>query len=138
MMATAAFAGLVHSTQDKPVPVKRIGPNDFYVVTEDGFDWHIEADKVDAAVWKQLKEQFQQLKGGILPDVLDAMGQGDPFTVAAYEAAIDNLGNAENMFILPEHRDILALVGFRIIIDYHGDVWEIQMPAQEIDPDFDL
>lgn len=136
-MSPASFAGLVKDAAGRAVPVKRIGTRDFYVVTEDGFDYHIEADKVDAAVWARLKASFQQLKGDLLPKALEAMGQGDPFTVAAYEAAIDKIGQPGSATMLPEHRDLLAMIGFHIVIDYHGDVQEVRMPEQAIDPDDD-
>ena len=41
----AAFEHLVYDQTGSSVPVKKIGGNDFYVVMEDGFDYHIEAGK---------------------------------------------------------------------------------------------
>ena len=37
----------------------------------------------------------------------------------------------------PQQRDLLALIGFRVVIDYHGDVLEVIMPDQGFgfDPD---
>ena len=130
----AAFEHLVYNPLGEAVPVKKIGGNDFYVVVEDGFDYHIAAAKVDAAVWDTLRSHFQKAKDEHLPAALAAMGVEDPFTLAAYEAAIDNIGSAETLAIAPEHKDMLALMGFRIVIDYHGDVQDVVLPEQEMDP----
>ncbi len=137
MSGTAAFAGLVKDPRGQAVEVRRIGGNEFYVVREDDFDWHIEASKVDAAVWQYMKEQFTRLKGDILPHALEAMGQGDPFTLAAIESAIDNMDKVDAVHLPSEQKDMLALVGFHIVIDYHGDVLEVAMPEQGLDPDDD-
>ncbi len=137
MHGAAAFAGLVQDPRGQPVDVRRVGTSEFYVVREDDFDWHIEASRVDAAVWQYMKEQFSRLKGDVLPQALDAMGKGDPFTLAAIEAAIDNMDKVGPMQLPPEQKDMLALVGFHIVIDYHGDVLEVAMPEQGIDPDAD-
>ncbi len=133
----AAFEHLIYDPEGESVSVKKIGGNDFYVVVEDGFDYHIAAAKVDTAVWNTLRTHFQKAKEDHLPAALAAMGVEDPFTLAAYEAAIDNIGSAEALAIAPEHKDMLALMGFRIVIDYHGDVQDVVMPDQEIDPDAD-
>ena len=133
----AAFEHLVYDQTGSSVPVKKIGGNDFYVVVEDGFDYHIEAGKVDAAVWNTLKSHFLQVKDDQLPAALEAMGVEDPFTLAAYEAAIDNIGAADALTIAPEHKDMLALLGFRIVIDYHGDVKDVVMPEQDMSSEDD-
>ncbi len=133
----AAFEHLVYDPAGQPVPVKKIGGNDFYVVGEDGFDYHIAAGKVDSAVWNTLRSHFQKAKEDHLPAALAAMGVEDPFTLAAYEAAIDNIGTADTVAIAPEHKNMLALMGFRIVIDYHGDVQDVVMPEQTIDPEDD-
>ena len=59
---------------------------------------------MDAAVWDTLKSQFLQVKDDQLPAALEAMGVEDPFTLAAYEAAIDNIGAADALTIAPEHK----------------------------------
>ncbi len=137
MCAQAAFTGLVQDARGQAVEVKRVGGNECYVVREDDFDWHIEASRVDATVWQYLQEQFSRIKGDILPQALEAMGQGDPFTLAAIESAIDNMGKVDAVQLPPEQKEMLALVGFRIVINYHGDVLEVVMPEQGIDPDAD-
>lgn len=135
MASMPQFEGLVQDVHGLPVPVKRVGAQWFYVVSEDGFDWHIEGAKIDDAVWRRMKDEFQKLKGNILPQVLAQLGQDDPFTAAAYEMAIDNMGSDNAMSIPQEHKDMLALMGFRIVVDYHGAVLEVAMPTMEGDPD---
>ncbi len=133
----AAFEHLIYDLAGESVPIKKIGSHDFYVVEEDGFDYHIAASKVDAAVWDTLKSHFQKAKEDHLPAALAAMGVEDPFTLAAYEAAIDNIGMADTLLIAPEHKDMLALMGFRVVIDCHGDVQDVVLPEQEIEPEDD-
>lgn len=133
----AAFDQLVFDRSGEIVPVKRIGGSDHYVVAEDGFDYHIASGKVDDAVWSYLRTEFQKVKEEQLPAALEAMGVTDPFTLAAYEAAIDKFGSGDSPAMAPQQKDLLALMGFRIVIDYHGDVLDIEMPSQPIDLDGD-
>jgi hypothetical protein len=69
---------------------------------------------------------------------MEMMGQEDLFTKAAVEASIDQMDeNMEQLFQtgLPEDtRAWLGMLGFRIVIDFHGDVLEVQSPgASEFD-----
>ena len=58
MTARAKFGGLVQDSHGNLVNVRRVGADEVYVVCEDGFDWHLEARKVDNAIWSHMKQNF--------------------------------------------------------------------------------
>ena len=137
MAARAMFGGLVQDSRGDLVNVRRIGADEVYVVREDGFDWHLEAGKVDAAIWSHMKQMFVEHRDLIPPEALQALTNGDIFQQAAIESALDRVDEIERIEMPPQQRDLLALLGFRVVIDYHGDVLEVVMPDQgfDIDPD---
>jgi len=66
------------------------------------------------------------------------LGQDDPFSVAAIESQLRNIDQQiENVLKtgLPEEvRAYIGMMGFRIRINVHGEVLEIDQPGM-IDPD---
>ena len=84
-----------------------------------------------------MKQIFVEHRDQIPPEALQALTHGDIFQQAAIESALDRVDEIERIEMPPQQRDLLALLGFRVVIDYHGDVLEVVMPDQGfgIDPD---
>ena len=70
--------------------------------------------------------------------MLEMMGQDDVFTKAAVESSINRMEEAVGQPIPEDARQWLGMLGFRIVIDFHGNIVEIQMPAGGIDDGGDL
>jgi len=63
--------------------------------------------------------------------MLRMMGRDDLFTKAAVDSALQNI-NLEQMLdqTLPvEARQWLAMLGFRVVINLHGELVRVEMPA---------
>jgi hypothetical protein len=67
--------------------------------------------------------------------MLDMMGKDDLFTKAALESSIDNMEKAVGQAIPEDARQWLGLLGFRVVIDFHGNVLDINMPTGGIEED---
>jgi hypothetical protein len=65
--------------------------------------------------------------------MLDMMGKDDIFTKAAVESTIDHMEDAVGQPIPEDARQWLGMLGFRVVIDFHGDIMDIQLPAGGID-----
>jgi hypothetical protein len=65
--------------------------------------------------------------------MLDMMGKDDLFTKAAVESSIDHMEDAVGQPIPEDARQWLGMLGFRIVIDFHGVVVDVQLPAGAID-----
>jgi hypothetical protein len=133
MAHEAMFAGLVVDEAGNSVEVTRVGDRACYVVVEDDFHRHVDAATVDRQVLQFLKEQVDSQREVAVKGMLEMMGQDDIFTKAAVESSIDKMDEAVGQPIPEEARGLLGMLGFRIVVDFHGDVVDIQLPAGGID-----
>ena len=135
MARTAMFAGLVFDDQGNPAEIAFVGENACYVVDDDDFRRHIDASQVDRAVLRFLRGQVEDNREIAVEQMLEMMGQDDVFTKAAVESSINNMEDAVGQPIPEDARQWLGMLGFKIVIDIHGNVVDIQMPAGGIEGD---
>jgi len=133
MARTAMFGGLVFDEAGNPAEVAWVGGDAHYVVDDDGFRRHVDAEQVDRAVLRFLRSQVEDQREMAVQAMLEMMGKDDIFTKAAVESSINRMEEAVGQPIPEEARQWLGMLGFRIVIDYHGNVVDIQMPAGGID-----
>jgi len=135
---TAVFAGLVVDEMDRPVAVTQVGPDAFYVVDDEGFLRHVPSESVDRHVLVALQEGVLSNREAVVQAMLDYLGKDDLFTKAAVESSLGQMGEQMQQLLnvgLPEEaRQWLGLMGFRVVIDVHGEVVDLEMPGTA-DPD---
>jgi hypothetical protein len=136
-MRRALFEGLVRDQQGTVLPVTYVGQEPTYVLTEDGFKYHVDAQKVDLQILNIFREQILEHKDLISSTILKLLGQDDLFTKAAVEAQIRNLDQHFSRLFetgIPEPaRQYLGMLGFSVSIDRHGNVVNLTMPAEPSD-----
>jgi len=132
MSRSALFRRLVVDDHDRPVDVVVVGDEAFYVVDDDGFRRHIDSEHVD----RQVLQHFQSLIDGnedlVSEGTMKMIGQDDIFTKAAIEASLKDMDSQfdtllENDFP-DDARQMLGMMGFRVVIDLHGDVIRVEQP----------
>ena len=133
MAQSAMFAGLVFDETGRPAEVAWVGAEAFYVIDDDGFRRHVAAAQIDRAVLRFLRQQVEGQRDMAVEAMLDMMGKDDVFTKAAVESSINRMEKAVGQPIPEEARQWLGMLGFRIVVDHHGDGGGIQMPAGGID-----
>ena len=140
MARAAVFAGLVLDENDRPVDVTHLGPDAYYVVDDDGFKRHIASEVVDRQVLMTLQESVLANREAVVAGMLDYLGKEDLFTKAAVETSLGQMDEQMQQLLdvgLPEEaRQWLGMMGFRVVIDVHGDVVDFEMPGA-IDEDRD-
>ena len=129
MARTAMFSGLVFDEAGKPAEIAFVGEDACYVVDDDDFRRHIDAAQVDRAVLRFLREQVEDHREIAVQQMLEMMGQDDVFTKAAVESSINNMEDAVGQPIPEDARRWLGMLGFKIVIDLHGNVVDVQMPS---------
>lgn len=133
MSQTALFAGLVFDENERPVETASVGGEAFYVVDDDGFLRHVPAEDIDRAVLKELREQIMANRDAVTQGALQMMGADDLFTKAMIDASLKNMDAnfAKLMDVgLPEQaRQWLGMLGFKIIVNYHGEVVRMESPG---------
>jgi hypothetical protein len=127
----AFFEGLVETEDGLPVSVAYVGGVSHYVVDDHGFKRHIEAGQIDRVVLAQFIEQLQANRDQASTVMLRMMGQDDLFAKAAVDSTLRNISLEQvlQQRLPPEARQWLGMLGFRIVIDLHGDVLRVDMPA---------
>jgi hypothetical protein len=133
----AVFSGLVADEAGNAVAVVHLGGDACYVIDDAGFERHISSEVVDRQVLEVLKEQVYSQRDLVVESMLDFLQQDDLFTKAAIETSVDQMDeNIEQLLQtgLPEEaRSWLGLMGFRVIIDVHGEVVDLNFPEAPID-----
>jgi hypothetical protein len=137
MARTAMFAGLVFDEAGNPAEIAYVGEEACYVVDDDDFRRHINAEQVDRAVLRFMREQVEDHREIAVQQMLEMMGQDDVFTKAAVESSINRMEDAVGQPIPEDARRWLGMLGFKIVIDVHGTVVDIQMPSGGIIGDED-
>ena len=127
----AFFEGLVETEDGAPVTVTYIGAESYYVIDDQGFRRHIEAGEVDRPVMGQFLAQLQEHKAEAGEAMLKMIGQDDLFTKGMVDSALDNvtLDQMVGQSIPEQARQWLSMLGFRIVINLHGEVVRVDMPA---------
>ena len=130
---SALFAGLVQDEDGNPVEVVVIGDVSNYVVEDAGFRRHVEAEAVDPRVIEMLREQFMAHREIATEAMLEMLGKDDLFTKAMIDASIKNMDQVLDHGLPDEARAWLGMLGFRVIINTHGEVVRLDMPEAEED-----
>mgnify|MGYP003600066120 CR=1 FL=1 len=131
MAQQAMFDGLVYDEFDNPVTTTVIGGEAQYVVDDDGFRRHIDADLVDRQVVAFFLEQLQQNRDLAVQQALQMLGSDDLLTKAAVDASLRNINMDQVMAqgVPAQARDMLGMLGFRVVINVHGDVVRLDQPS---------
>jgi len=133
MSKKALFAGLVIDEKEQAVESKVIGEEAFYIVDDDGFKRHVPAEDIDKVVLKELRDQTLANRQAVTEGAMKMMGQEDLFTKAMIDSSLNNIDTHFQKLMdagLPEQaRQWLGMLGFRIVVNYHGDVVRLDSPG---------
>ena len=80
-----------------------------------------------------MRGQVEDQRDLAVDAMLNMMGKDDIFTKAAVESSINNIEDSVGQPIPEDARQYLGMLGFRIIIDFHGNVVDMELPAGGID-----
>ena len=131
----ALFAGLVFNEQDEPAEVVYIGAVPHYVILDDGFRRHVEAETVDRQVIQWLRQQILSNRELVTQEMLAMLGKDDLFTKAMIDASIQNMDRYTDLLLeqgLPEDtRAWLGMLGFKVVVNVHGEVVRLDAPGRE-------
>jgi hypothetical protein len=128
---SALFAGLVQDEEGHPVEAVVVGDVPNYVVEDAGFRRHVESEIVDRQVIEMLREQFMAHREIATEAMLQMLGADDLFTKAMIDASIKNMDQVIKHGLPDEARAWLGMLGFRVVINTHGQVVELKMPEQD-------
>lgn len=132
------FAGLVVDEDDNPVTNTLVGDEPCYVVDDAGFLRHIPAEDVDRQVLQVMGDMITGHEDLLSEQAAKMLGSDDPFSKAILENQLKNIGEqfekVLKMGIPEEGRAYLGMTGFRVRINHHGQVLEVDQPGM-VNPD---
>ena len=135
MSHKALFAGLVIDENGQPLDIAFTGDEAQYVLNDNGFQRHIDAEAVDRQVLAHLQGQIEANKDAVEEGIMKMMGSEDIFTKAAIDKSIKDMDQVLKQGIPDDARQMLGMMGFRVVVNYHGEVVRIDQPGVPDDSD---
>ena len=131
MARHALFQGLIYDERELPVEVAIVGSDAYYIVDDSGFHRHIDAEEVDRQILSIFIEQLEANKDLAVEQALKFLGRDDLFTKAAIDASMRNIDMDKIIAQgIPEQaRNMMGMLGFRVIINHHGEVLRMDQPS---------
>jgi hypothetical protein len=96
------------------------------VIDDAGFRRHVEAAHIDRQVLAAMQAQIDANKDALEEGMLKMLGQADLFTKAAIDSSLGHVDRLLQNGLPLEARQWLGLMGFRVVVDVHGDVVNIE------------
>jgi len=135
MSNKALFTGLVIDEAGRPLDVALIGSEAQYVIDDDGFRRHIDAEQIDRQVLQLIQDQINANKEAVEQGMMKVMGSDDLFTKAAIDKSIENIDQVMERGLPDDARQWLGMMGFHIVVNLHGDVIKMESPGVVDDSD---
>jgi hypothetical protein len=127
------FTGLIIDEFDRPVESAFVGEEPCYVVNDHGFRRHIPSEQVDRQIFAAMMSQVQGHEDQISEQTAKMLGQDDIFSRAMIANQLKNMDQQFEALLqtgIPENgRAYLGMMGFRVIINVHGEVIRIDQPS---------
>lgn len=131
------FSGLIVDEENQPVETAYIGNEPCYVVNDAGFRRHIPSEQIDRQVLHVMSEMVEGHEDLLAEQAATLLGQDDIFSKALLMNQLKNidqqLEQVLEIGIPTETRAYLGMMGFKIRINLHGDLLEINQPGT-VDP----
>jgi len=133
------FPGLVFDESGHPAETAYVGDEPCYVIDDMGFRRHIPSEQVDRQVLANMQELIKGSENLVSEQAAKMLGQDDPFSVAAIANQLKNMDKQIDAMMqvgMPEEtRAYLGMMGFKVVINYHGDVVNVEQPGIASDDD---
>lgn len=127
------FAGLIVDEDDQAVTTAFVGTEPCYVVDDAGFRRHIPSEQVDRQVLDAMMESVKGHEDIISEQTAKMLGQEDLFSRAVI---LNQLKKIDQQFdalletgLNEEVRAYLGMMGFRVVINLHGEVLRVDQPG---------
>ena len=132
-MNKALFPGLVFDENDNPAELAYVGDEPCYVVDDAGFKRHIPSLQVDRQVLQTMKDSIAGHEDLLTDQAAKMLGQDDIFSRAMLAKQFENIeGQFDQLLATGIPQDALAylgMLGFKIVLDVHGEVLEVNQPG---------
>jgi hypothetical protein len=126
----AVFAGLVFDEAGQPVESTYIGVEPHYIILDGDFKRHVTAEFVDGQVLDWMQEQASANKELVSEGMMSMLGKDDLFTKAMIDSSLKQMHRVVEVGLPEDARTMLGMMGFKIIVNIHGEVVNLELPGQ--------
>jgi hypothetical protein len=133
MPSKPLFNGLIVDENEKAVDFAYVGDTPCYVVDDAGFRRHIPSEDVDRQILNWMKNAIEGHEDLLTEQTAKMLGQEDPFSRAMIENQLKQIDQQFEQLLntgIPEEgRAYMGMMGFRVVINVHGEVIEVNQPG---------
>ncbi|RLD10688.1 MAG: hypothetical protein DRI56_02345 [Chloroflexota bacterium] len=133
MSVKPLFAGLVFDEYDNVVETTNVGQESCYVVDDAGFKRHIPSQEIDRQVLAHMQDMMKGHEDIISEQAAKMLGQEDIFSRAMLKEQLKNIDQQFEQVLeaglSEDNRAYMGMMGFKIIVNLHGEVLEIKQPG---------
>ena len=127
------FKGLVVDETGVPAETTYVGEEPCYVLDDAGFRRHVSSEQIDRQVLQHLQDLMKGSEDLISEQTAKMLGQEDVFSVAAIAQQLKNMDKQFDMLLqqgIPEEaRAYLGMMGFKVVVNYQGEVLRVEQPG---------
>ena len=139
MAQKAVFAGLIVDENNEPVQTTYVGNEPMYVVNDAWFKRHIPSEQVDRQVLEFMQHQIEGHEDILSEQTAKMLGQEDIFSMAIIQNQLKNIAQQFETLLktgIPEDgRTYLGMMGFKIVVNVHGEIVKVNQPGVTSDDD---
>ena len=125
----ALFTHLVYDEAGNQVETTFIGTEPHYVIMDGDFKRHVAAQVVDRQVVEWIQQQAEANKDLVSEQIMGMIGKDDLFTKAMIDASIGNMEQVMEQGLPDDARMMLGMMGFKIVVNVHGEIVNLEMPG---------
>jgi hypothetical protein len=133
MLRQPLFAGLIIDEYEQPAGTALVGDEPCYVVNDHGFLRHIPSEQVDRNVLELMRKQISGNEDMLSEQAAKMLGTDDIFSKAMLSNQFKNIDKQFEAILdagIPEEsRAFMGMAGFKIVINFHGDILRLEQPA---------
>ena len=133
MTNKALFAGLVVDEFDQVLETTYVGQDSCYIIDDQGFKQHILSETIDRQVLNEMVKMVEGNEEILSEQAAKMLGQDDLFTHAILLNQLKQMDKQFEQLLLTgmpeEARAYLGMMGFKIIVDMHGEVLDVKQPG---------
>lgn len=133
-MRNALFEGLVFDEKNEPLKAGHVGEEAVYILDDDGFFKHLPAEKIDRAILAEIASMIKGHEDLLTDQAASMMGTEDVFSKAIIENQMKDIENQFSQLadigISEDMRAYMGMTGFKVIVDYKGEVLEFRVAGQ--------
>lgn len=131
----AIFADLVYDENGEQVKTTFVGTEPNYIIMDGDFKRHVAAEVIDRQVIEIIQQHAEANKDVVSEQMMSMIGKDDLFTKVMIDSSIGQMDQVMEQGLPDDARMMLGMMGFKIVVNMHGEIVDLEMPSVEASDD---